>query len=180
MKTITNLCLIIAVAILLSSCAINHHYTPKPDTHPLDTITQEFTSNKTLSLFNEQKDNSEQLYYENWSGKQRYHANYLTWTDVAIQILNRELTARNATIDESAEESIKLAIVNVSAIADTTTVESQIKLRVNLSNGYSASYSGINSVVFLGWDSKRQIDGALMRAIAAMLSDPKVVDFLRE
>ena len=178
MKLIIKLLFTTTILVFLSSCAINTHYTPKPDTHSLDPIAQEFTSNKTLSVVNEQMDNSEQLYWENWSGKRRFHANHQKWTDVAIQVLNRELNARNATITEGTEDSIGLAIVNVKLIPHTATIESQVTLQVNLSNGYSESYLGINSVVFLGHDYKRQMDGAIMRAVAAMLSDPKVVAFV--
>ena len=179
MKNIAKIWVLTVAVISLSSCAINDYYTPNPDTHPLDPIAQEFKSNKILSLINGQKDDFEQLYFENWSGKRRSWANYHTWTNVAIQILNRELTARNATIDVNAEESIKLAIVDVRLIIHTVTAETQITLEANLSDGYSASYDGINSVSQFGWNAERQIDGAIMRAVAAMLSDPKVVEFVR-
>lgn len=169
--------LVFAVAILLSGCAINHHYTPKPDTHKLDPITQEFTSSISLSLINDQEDETEHLYRK--AGAHRYHVNYNKWTDVAIQVLSRELAARNATIDENADKSIKLAVVSVQLISHAWTVETLITLDAKLSDGYTSSYVGRNSVTGFAYSYTRQTDGAIMRAVAAMLNDPKIVEFVR-
>ncbi len=167
-----------ALAVIsLSSCAINHHHTPRPDTNEFDSIAQEFTSNKAISVINYQEDNTEHHYF---GSPNQYHANYKTWTDTAKVILERELSARNAAIKASADQSIKLAIVDVQHVGTTNTFATHITLDAKLSNGYEKTYVGVNSVTTWGWNWKRQVDGAVMRAVAELLSDPQVVEFVSE
>ena len=44
-------------------------------------------------------------------------------------------------------------------------------------NGHSATYTGVNSSAMAA-NTKRQIDGALMRVVVQLLSDPLIVEYL--
>ena len=161
--------------VVLTGC-VSYNYIPKPDTHKFDAIDNEFNSNKTLSLINNQPNDTPQLHFE--AGANKFYANYNKWTDVAIQVLDRELTKRDATIRENAGDYIKVSIISAEALPKFWTFGAQMTLEAELSNGYSASYIGTTSS---GWTTYfRSMDGALMRAVAAMLNDPEVVKFLSE
>ncbi len=176
MKIVKQLGVVSICLIVLTGCSISHNYIPKSDTHKFDPIDYEFNSDKTLSLINNQPDETPQLHFE--AGVHDFYANYNKWTDVAIQILERELTQRDATIRENAGDFIKVSIINAEALPEFWTFGARMTLEAELSNGYASTYTGVTSS---GWTTySRSMDGALMRAVAAMLNDPEVIKFLSE
>ncbi len=70
---------LILAAIVSSGCVSVKYYTPAPDTHQFDEIS-EFTGSASVTLINNRLNEEEQLYHK----QSKYHANYLAWTDVAI------------------------------------------------------------------------------------------------
>lgn len=163
--------------VFLTGCVNHQYFTPRPDTHPLDPIENEFTSVSPLALANAQADESDHIFLS--SGLARFHANYHDWTDVALQVLQRELVEREATISDTSDKKIELSIIEVSAFVGFVKTETEVILNVTLSNGYEGTYSGRNNNV-MGAVNQRQIDGAIMRSVAAMLNDPEIVKFISE
>lgn len=167
---------VLVITTALTACTNHQYLTPRPDTHALDPLPQEFKSDGPISLINSQSDASDHIFLS--SGAARFHANYQAWTDVAIEILARELTARGSHVSDGQQRSIQLAVIAAHSEVGFVKTETQITVKATLSNGYTSTYTGMNNNV-MGAVNQRQIDGALMRAVAALLSDAKVVAFLK-
>jgi uncharacterized lipoprotein YajG len=158
----------IVLALALGGCA--SPYTPSPD-RPLEPIT-EFTSQQMLSIVNAQESTADVT-----SGP--FVANRRAWTDVAIQIAERELKARGVRIAPSAQRSLRLAVTDFRYNVGFVTLETSIDMRVDTGGGYTATYSGKNSAVMAA-NPRQLVDGAMMRVVAEMLKDPNVVRYLTQ
>ena len=159
----------------MSGCAINHHVAPNPYTYPLDPII-DFKTNLSLNIINGQKNNTEQVFLT--SGPNIWYADYQQWTDTAIKILEKELTRRGAIISKNSEQFIEILLRNANTdIGFFGKISHSVELDVKLGNGYTASYTGLNSNVMAGV-YKQQYDGLVMRAVAAMLNDRIVIDYI--
>jgi len=153
---------------VLMSCA--SPYTPNADT-AFDPII-EFQSAYTVSIVNAQE-SVEPLHI---GGKMI--ANLSEWTDVAIQITERELAARDMVIDAAASRSLSLALTEVNYRVGWVKISTQMILEAETGDGYKGTYTGLNSSVMMAVP-KRQVDGALMRVVVDMLNDQKIIDYLK-
>lgn len=158
---------LLATAFCLTACATS--YTPSPD-RPFEAIAAEFTTSHAVALENAQPPGEEVV-----SGPWRidYHA----WTDVALVITQRELELRGMHIAADASRRLKLAIEFATTETGWVKITSTIRMRVETGDGYTAVFTGLNSSAMAA-NTRRQIDGALMRVVVAMLSDPKIVEYL--
>jgi len=152
---------------LLSACATS--YTPSPD-RPFEAIANEFTSSQRITLRNVQP-KTEPVTSGPW--KIDYHA----WTDVAIRIAERELKKRGMTVVPDANKTLDLAVQFATTESGWVKITSTITMTAATGGGHSATYTGINSSAMAA-DTKRQIDGAMMRVVVQLLSDPLVVEYL--
>jgi hypothetical protein len=157
--------------LMLAACASPTPYTPDPG-RPFEPIAAEFQTTNGIALINAQPD-SEQVVSEGEHWLIDYHA----WTDVAIAIAQRELTARGMTVDAQSARRLQLSIESANTEVGWWTVASTIVMRVETGDGYTATFRGENSSAMVA-NPKRQIDGAMMRAVVAMLSDAHIVAYL--
>lgn len=172
MHSVLVRCFVVALAFLFSGCVSVKYYTPNPDTHQLDEIA-EFSGDARISLVNGQLSDEERLYHK----QSKHHANYNAWTDVAIQIVNRELTARGLSIEDGADKQLTMSIEDVLTETGWTQIQTRVIMKVETGDGYSSQYIGRNHSVMAA-NLRRQADGAVMRAVAAMLGDPEIVAYL--
>ncbi len=159
--------LVVASALSLAACATA--YTPSPD-RPFEAIAQEFTSNQQVTLRNAQPKTEPET-----SGP--WSIDYHAWTDVAIQIAERELTKRGMTIVPNAKKTIDLAVQFATTETGWVKITSTVTMTATTGGGHTATYTGVNSAAMAA-NTKRQIDGAMMRVVVQMLSDPLVVEYL--
>ena len=152
---------------LLAACATA--YTPDPG-RPFEPIKSEFKSSHRVTLRNAQPATEEVT-----SGP--WIINYHAWTDVAITIANRELTNRGMTVADGAGKTLDLAIESAITESGFVKVTSTIVMRATTGDGYSATYTGLNSSAVMA-NAKRQVDGAMMRVVVELLNDPKIVEYL--
>jgi hypothetical protein len=157
------------LALLFAACATR--YTPSPD-RPFEPIAAEFRSTHAIVLENDQPPGEEVV-----SGPWRI--DYRAWTDVAIQITQRELQQRGMTVTADAPRRLKLAIEFATTETGWVKITSEVRLRVETGDGYRAVFTGTNSSAMAA-NTKRQIDGAMMRVVVAMLGDPKIVAYLTQ
>ena len=101
-----------------------------------------------------------------------------TWR-LRSPITNRELTARGITIADGAPKVLQLSVESANTATGWFTASSEIVMRLETGDGYKATYTGKNSSAVMV-NHERQIDGAMMRVIVAMLSDPQIVKYLTE
>lgn len=158
---------LLLAAFCFTACATS--YTPSPD-RPFEAIAAEFSSTHAIALENAQPTGEEVV-----SGPWRidYHA----WTDVALTITQRELEKRGMHVAADAPRRLKLAVEFATTETGWVKISSTIRMRAETGDGYSAVYTGLNSSAMAA-NTKRQVDGAMMRVVVAMLSDPKIVEYL--
>lgn len=165
------LVLLLFAAIGYGCAAKPYYYTPNPSTNKMDPII-EFSSNAEIALINNQPKVDEVLYNSMFN----LHANYNKWTDVAIQIIDREITKRGMKVAAPAPKSMKVAVTYAKTDVGIN-VKTEIIMAVETDSGYKKEYVGKN-VSYGGGNVMRQTDGALMRVVAAMLNDPEIIKFL--
>ncbi len=153
----------------LASCTTP--YIPGPD-RPFEPIT-EFTASGTVALINAQPETEEQKFGGGMS------ANYNAWTDVAIEITARELSARGLSIESDAERSLQLSVKEARYRTGWVKISTEIDMDVVTGDGYRASYTSRNSSAMMAVP-KRQVDGAMMRVVVELLNDPKIVEYLTQ
>ncbi len=166
--------LIVIFAFSISACS-PLLYTKTPDRHAFDPIT-EFRSDNTVRIYNNQPSMSEIVYYHSARGRS---GNFHVWTDVAIEIAARELRKRGLTISDDAPRGLGLKVLYAQTNTTFTTFETVIDIEATRDDGSRKRYRGRNKSVMAA-NLARQTDGALMRAVAAMLNDPDLVAYLTE
>lgn len=105
------------------------------------------------------------------------YANRRVWTDVAIERARRELAQRGMSVEGPKPKVLKLAIETVETETGWVKVETRIGMKVETGDGYMALYTGRNNFAVMG-NYERQVDGAMMRVVAEMLRDPKIIAYL--
>lgn len=145
-------------------------YTPKPD-RPFEAI-PEFKSSHQVTLMNAQP-STEEVAGGHWL------VNRNAWTEVAVAITQRELTARGMTVTAGAPKVLKLSVDSANTASGWVKISSEIVMNVETGGGYKATYTGRNSSAMAA-NLERQIDGAMMRVVVEMLKDPAIVKYLTE
>jgi len=166
MKT-KNLFLAGIAVLLFAGCATE--YTPDIS-QTFDPI-KEFSSKNSINLINGQPSNEQEFFFR------KYYADLNHWTDLAIQIANRELTKRGLTVKPDATKSLTMSITGAKTKVGWVMINSDVLMTVRASNGYTATYDGNDFSAMVG-NPRSEMDTALMKVVAAMLNDPQIVSFL--
>jgi hypothetical protein len=161
--------LLLLGALNLASCTTP--YTPGTD-RPFEPIT-EFTAQGAVALVNAQPVTEESKFGGGMS------ANYNAWTDVAIQIASRELSARGLTITPDAGRTLSLSVNEARYRTGWVKISTEIDMVVVTGDGYTGNYTSRNSSTMVA-APRRQVDGAMMRVVVAMLKDPEIIRYLTE
>ena len=172
--------LAIMILAIFSWIGCTYHYRATMYPIPPENV-QEFNGTSTLSIKNccEQK---EPFLMENLMGE-KYVADLVQATDIAIQVLENTLIEKGFRIDEMGEKEIKMTIENINynriyfyyfyIIRATTT------LLVETGNGYKKRYNGYNKGGSMG-PPYRSCDGSITKAVEAMLNDQNIIKYLTE
>jgi hypothetical protein len=81
------------------------------------------------------------------------------------------------TVRNDGAKTIKLAVMSAKTTMSGWWVETVINMEAETKDGYVGTYTGKNGSA-VAYAIERQTDGALMRTVAAMLRDPKIVAYL--
>lgn len=156
---------------LISGCtSINHHV---PNASPIQADSAPvFYSEADISLFNNQSSAEPVLFATN--GGHKWYADLQKWTDVAIEISEREISKRGMNVTEHASKKLMLSIVSANTTSGGWAFRSRVVLNVVAGNGYNQYYPGDEGSLTL--DSSA--NAAFMMAIGAMLNDEKIQDYL--
>lgn len=175
MKKIIYYSLSILLILGLSGCSRTQNYTPVASTFKMDSI-KEFSTNNSISLINTQKSTNNIQFATR--GAITFQGNLKEWTNTAIEITKRELTKRNMTIkDEDISKKLKLSIEMARGTFGFWVMRTEIRLMVETEDGYNNVYIGDNRSPMSLY---RAVDGAVMRAVASMLNDPKIISYLKK
>lgn len=156
--------------LLLAGCA--HHYTPRTSTYPFPGI-EEFSSSQAVALVNTQTATAPVLYGDAGFGREWY-GNLQEWTEVAIALTNRELSKRGMSIGTEAKKSLKLSVVSIKATTGGWGFHGYASLKAITGDGYERVFQGDSPAGLI----TRSADGAVMQAVAAMLSDKQIRAYL--
>ena len=107
-------------------------------------------------------------YTHKWSGNLRL------WTDTAVTVLKAELKRRGVTVTARAPKVLRLTITRACLFWGFNVVGCPINLRVDTGNGYTKNFEIDNRSIDL-YDS---CDGAVAKAVAAMLNDEYIRSYL--
>jgi len=154
----------------LAGCT--HHYVPEADTFSLDDI-HEFSSSNSIWLESAQTDSEGLLFATNMGHE--FYGNLKEWTETAMAITQRELTKPGMLVTASTSKKLKLSINSLKGTFGFATVRVEVTLKAETSDGYANTYIGDNRSPATLY---RAADGAVMRPVAEMLRDGKIVDFL--
>lgn len=175
MKT-TTLPIAIAMTLSISACSGIHNYKPKSDTYDFPQVT-EFRSDQNISVVNTSKSNETFLFGEAGIGNaHKWMGNLKEWTDVAVEITNRELSARGMTINPNAPKTLQLSILEASATSGGWGFRGNISLKATTGDGYERVYQGEGPSAMIN----KSADAAIMQAVATMLRDEKIIDYLKK
>lgn len=169
-----NYVILTAVLLSLSSSGCRHHYIPDLDR----ILTEEFPpyrSSNSVSLLNGHSPITEESIL--FTRVTRVYGNLFDMTEAAIQVAARELQRRGMTISPDGSRSLTLSVNEVEFGGTNSTIHTNVSMHVESGNGSSQVFVGKNWSVLVG-SLDRQIDGAIMRAVVAMLSDPEVISYL--
>ena len=157
----------------LGGCA--HTFVPtERDPFGPGTITTEFTSNNAISLQNNQPNAEAVTFFR--SGMHYYLANRQECTQTAVAITKREITKRGMQVVENSPRSVKLSVVSLSTDMGYWSYDVVVHFVATAGNGYTNTYEGKGNG-YVGGPHKAA-DVALSDAVAKMLSDPKIVEYL--
>ena len=173
MITITKrLLLISVVGIYLGGCS--HHYVPDPSTFDFEEI-DEFVSTKSITIVNDQPFADDVLFLS--ARGHDHYGNFQKWTEIAIVITKRELTKRGMNVVNKSPKLLKMAIMSAEGSMGFWQAFCEISLKVETGNGYVNTYfakAGSPATIY------RPVDGAVMRVVAVMLRDQKIIRYLQE
>jgi hypothetical protein len=158
--------------VLFVTVGCTHHYVPNAKTFKLDDI-QEFSSTNYIWLENAQTDSEDLLFATNMGHK--FFGNLKGWTETAMAITERELTKRGMLVTANTAKRLKLSVNSIKGTFGFAVVRVETTLIVETSDGYINTYVGDNRSPATIY---RAADGAVMRAVAEMLRDSKIVDYL--
>jgi len=170
MLKMSRIVTLIAILIGFSGCAqhlVIGEYRMKPGMVP------EFSGGKPVALVNAQ-DNTGNVMIGSASGV-KYTTSTHQVTNAAIQMLETELEKRNINTSEDADKQLRLAIHDVSIVYPFAHFRCILHLKAEKGDGYIGDFEGNN----VAGKPERACGGAVLRAVAAMLNDDAILDYLR-
>jgi hypothetical protein len=166
----------IATMLMMSACSTTHSYKPDIDTYEFPSVT-EFRSEHDVNVVNANQSNEPFLFGEAGMGNaHKWMGNLKEWTDVAVEITNRELSARGMTINPEAPKTLQLSILEAIASSGGWGFRGNISLKATTGDGFERVYQGESPAMMIN----RSADGAIMQAVAAMLRDENIINYLKE
>jgi len=170
MHKISRIVTLIAILIAFSGCTqhlVIGEYPMKPGMVP------EFSGSEPLALVNAQ-DNTGNVMIGSASGV-KYTTSTHQMTNAAMEMLETELEKRNISTHEDADKQLRLAVHDVSIVYPFAHFRCVLHLKAETGGGYIGDFEGNN----VAGQPERACGGAVLRAVAAMLNDAAIQDYLR-
>jgi uncharacterized lipoprotein YajG len=159
---------------VVAAAGCTHTYSPSASSR-MEALSAEFTGSGDIVLKNAQPSDQAVVFMKNMGSK--FTTSLRACTDVAITIARRELVARGVRVDSDARRTLSLSVESLETQVGAVKIETQLVLRVTTGDGYTTKYVAENDSQMMA-NIPRQCNGAIMRGVKEMLSDPKVVEYL--
>ncbi len=165
-----NLCLIF---FLIVPYGCSHYYVPKQ--HPVNPgEAPDFTGMASINIVNAQETPKMNLLAT--QGFHKYLGDLQLWSDTAVGLLRSELEKRKIQVTDTAKKTIKLNITHATAHWGFASIRCILTLEVETSDGLRKTFEGNNASPWTLW---RACDGAVTRAITALLNDEEMLKFIK-
>lgn len=172
-KFLTVWKLLVVFMMLMSSIGCTHHFVAqqcpmKPGMVP------EFSGGQPVTIANA-RDAPEQVLIGS-QGIHKWMGNLQQWTDTAIGLVKTELEKRKIMTTEGANRQLKLSITRANIYWGFASIRCITSLKVETGDGYVREFEGNN---VSPWTLHRACNGAITRAVAAMLNDDTILAYLK-
>lgn len=161
----------VAGCFVLSGCT--SVYVPKDSAYSTDKIPM-YTCSSQVTLINGQPSHEEILFAENMGHD--FLADLNEWTDVAIEIAERELNERGASRASKTGASLTLKVVKASTTTGGWGFRGHVTLEATMGSGLKREYEGSAPAGNL----YNATSGALAHAVTRMLSDQDMIVYLTQ
>jgi len=162
--------------VFLLGCSLTDHYVANPDAVPVvqGQVSQLVVSGG-IKLVNAQSDNTDQTIAQ-LSGV-TFVCNYQQVTDAAIDIARQVLAKHGVTVSNNPTKMLRLAVVDVGRPSALRKFRTAIGLQVEYGNDEQALFKGVSDP---GDNFYLAYNGAVMKAVVAMLNDTRIRTYLEE
>ena len=170
--------IVIVFILLIGFFGCTRHYVPKQ--YPLKPgMAPEFSGSNAITVVNAQSSPGKAGKEEFLGsvGAVTWRGDLQKWTDTAVGLLKTELEKRGFNVTENAPKKLKLTITRANIYQGFAAIRSILYLKVETGDGYSREFEGNNASP---WTLYRACDGAVTRAVGAMLNDDKILSYLKE
>lgn len=165
------------VALLVLSAffmGCTHYYAPKQ--YPINRqMIPEFSGSGAVTVVNGYA--APKVLLIGAQGAHTWKGDMQKWTDTAVGLLKSELEKRGFDVTQGAPKELRLVVTRANLYWGFAAIRCILFLEVKASDGYANEYEGNNAS---GWTLYRACDGAVTRAIAAMLKDEKILAYLNK
>jgi len=150
-----------------------HYYVPQQYPLKLEMI-PEFKGNQPISVKNTHTSNNIVLLGS--QGGHKWMGDLQKWTDTAVGLFKSELGKRDVIITEDAQKELKLTVTKANIYWGFAAIRCIVYLKVETGDGYTREFEGNNPSP---WTLYRACDGAITRAVAAMLNDDMILNYIK-
>ncbi len=164
---------ILLISIIALSFGCSHYYVPSQYPVKAGTV-PDYAGQKSIHIINAHKTSNVKLLAA--QGIHKYLGDMQLWTDTAVGVLQSELESKNIQVTDTANKFISLKITHANAYWGFATIRCIVTLEVETSAGHKKTFEGNNTSP---WTLYRACDGAVTRAIIAMLNNDEILRFIK-
>lgn len=179
-------CLLLCCTALLAACST--HYVPAAKSEVKLDKRHELSTTSAVSLVNAQPSKKEVKIGSMGNlanPKDRVYADFNAWTDVVVRLTSDTLKKNGVRVEPGGNKTLQLAVENAHVTHGTymgmvpvSRPSCQVVLKVTTTDGYVQSYDVTGKTLYAGW--KSSCDEAMTQIVEALLTDEKIVDYLKQ
>ena len=151
----------------------SHRYHARPQKLNTGKI-PEISANQPITIINDQPSDEYTLVYS--QGFHKWQASMKQCTEIAIQMLSKELENRGVQVAEGSEKTLKISVTNLAGFMGFARITGKVNLKVVTGDGYMNIYDVKNPTP---WTIDRALNGAISLAIVELLNDEKIRNYLK-
>ena len=163
----------VITAQLIVFLGCTHYYVPRQYPLKLEMI-PEFKGNQPIGIQNAYT--ASNIVFLGSQGGHKWMGDLQKWTDTAVGLLKAELGKRNVVATENTQKELKLTVTNAKVYFGFSVIRCIVYLKVETGDGYTREFEGNNPSP---WTLYRACDGAITRAVAAMLNDDMILNYIK-
>ena len=165
--------LFVLFILLLVPYGCTHYYVPNQ--HPVTPgLVPDFSCHDSVSVINAHETGEMMLI--GTQGAHKWMGDMQLWTDTAVGVLENELQLRGIQVTGGSSKELKLTITHAHVYWGFAAIRCILSLKVEAGEEYTNTFEGNNSSP---WTLYRACDGAVTRAVEAMLNDEKILNYLK-